>query len=422
MQPIIWLLLFGALFKAVTAHPRLPRRLLHRLPDPGRRRDARRVLGRLDRHGLHRGHQQRRDGPDARLAGLARARSTPGPSRTASATVVIQTVADRAAGAGARGRLHGRRRRRGAADRWSRRCSARSFASLSNGVALLARQRETLIGAVTFVQLPLTFLSAALMQQSLVPGGSGRSRSSTRSTGPSWPAARRRCRRSTGAWWPAGSACWSALAARLRRVCDAGVRQVSARRCSERRHRAGGGPTRLPAAAVFHERTSQPCRTVPPSSPGPPAGSALRSRRLLGGGGLRPDDRRPQARDARGDRRGAARRGLRRRARRRQHGRRGGDPARWSRRHRERYGRLDVLVNNAGVGIGAAAGEHQTKYLDMQLAVNLRSIILFYRECARAAARGRAPSTATRWSSTSPRSPASRRSRGCRSTRRRRPR
>ncbi len=44
------------------------------------------------------------------------------------------------------------------------------FSSLSNGVAVLARQRETLIGAVTFVQLPLTFLSAALMQRSLVPG------------------------------------------------------------------------------------------------------------------------------------------------------------------------------------------------------------------------------------------------------------
>jgi ABC-2 type transport system permease protein len=45
-----------------------------------------------------------------------------------------------------------------------------AFASLSNGVALLARQRETLIGAVSFVLLPLTFLSTALMQQSLVPG------------------------------------------------------------------------------------------------------------------------------------------------------------------------------------------------------------------------------------------------------------
>ena len=49
--------------------------------------------------------------------------------------------------------------------------------------------------------------------------------------------------------------------------------------------------------------------------------------------------------------------------------------------HRERYGRLDVLVNNAGVGIGAGAGEHQTKFVDLQLDVNVRAIVLFYREC-----------------------------------------
>jgi len=49
--------------------------------------------------------------------------------------------------------------------------------------------------------------------------------------------------------------------------------------------------------------------------------------------------------------------------------------------HKQRYGRLDVLVNNAGVGIGAPVGDIQTKHLDMQLSVNLRSIVLFYREC-----------------------------------------
>ncbi|HUB77047.1 MAG TPA: ABC transporter permease [Solirubrobacteraceae bacterium] len=45
-----------------------------------------------------------------------------------------------------------------------------AIASLSNAVGVLARQRETLIGAVSFVQLPLTFLSTALMQKSLAPG------------------------------------------------------------------------------------------------------------------------------------------------------------------------------------------------------------------------------------------------------------
>jgi ABC-2 type transport system permease protein len=45
-----------------------------------------------------------------------------------------------------------------------------AFASLSNGLAVLARQREALIGAVTVVVLPLTFLSTALMQKTLMPG------------------------------------------------------------------------------------------------------------------------------------------------------------------------------------------------------------------------------------------------------------
>ena len=50
--------------------------------------------------------------------------------------------------------------------------------------------------------------------------------------------------------------------------------------------------------------------------------------------------------------------------------------------HRERFGRLDVLVNSAGVGVGAAVADIQTKRVDMQLDLNLRAIVLFYRECA----------------------------------------
>jgi NAD(P)-dependent dehydrogenase (short-subunit alcohol dehydrogenase family) len=51
------------------------------------------------------------------------------------------------------------------------------------------------------------------------------------------------------------------------------------------------------------------------------------------------------------------------------------------RSHRERFGRLDVLVNNAGVGAGEAVGDLTTKKVDLQLGINLRSPILFYREC-----------------------------------------
>ena len=49
--------------------------------------------------------------------------------------------------------------------------------------------------------------------------------------------------------------------------------------------------------------------------------------------------------------------------------------------HEERYGRLDVLVNNAGVGVGELVGALTTKKVDMMLSTNQRSVFLFYREC-----------------------------------------
>ena len=48
--------------------------------------------------------------------------------------------------------------------------------------------------------------------------------------------------------------------------------------------------------------------------------------------------------------------------------------------HRERFGRLDFLMNNAGVGIGGAIHQAETKKLDMQLDVNLRAVYLMSRE------------------------------------------
>jgi ABC-2 type transport system permease protein len=47
---------------------------------------------------------------------------------------------------------------------------ALAMAGLSNGFALVIRQREALIGASTTLVMPLTFLSAAFLSLSLVPG------------------------------------------------------------------------------------------------------------------------------------------------------------------------------------------------------------------------------------------------------------
>jgi NAD(P)-dependent dehydrogenase (short-subunit alcohol dehydrogenase family) len=48
--------------------------------------------------------------------------------------------------------------------------------------------------------------------------------------------------------------------------------------------------------------------------------------------------------------------------------------------HREKYGRLDVLANNAGIGVGQPMDSINTKHLDLQLAVNLRALIIATRE------------------------------------------
>jgi NAD(P)-dependent dehydrogenase (short-subunit alcohol dehydrogenase family) len=44
--------------------------------------------------------------------------------------------------------------------------------------------------------------------------------------------------------------------------------------------------------------------------------------------------------------------------------------------HREKWGRLDVLVNSAGVGIAGVVHELDVKHIDLQLNVNLRGLML----------------------------------------------
>jgi ABC-2 type transport system permease protein len=168
IQPIIWLLLFGALFKAVTQIPGFHGGSYIDFLTPG-------VVVMLAVFSagwtgmgfiedIHSGVMDR-----MLAAPVWRGALNAGTVTCGAAMVVIQTVlivllalalgADYKGGVGGVLILIVVAALLGA-----------SFASLSNGVAMLARQRETLIGAVTFVQLPLTFLSGALMQQSLIPG------------------------------------------------------------------------------------------------------------------------------------------------------------------------------------------------------------------------------------------------------------
>jgi NAD(P)-dependent dehydrogenase (short-subunit alcohol dehydrogenase family) len=56
-----------------------------------------------------------------------------------------------------------------------------------------------------------------------------------------------------------------------------------------------------------------------------------------------------------------------------------GDVVRAIASHREAYGRLDLLVNNAGIGIAGPIEELTTKHMDLQYQIDLRAVVLFYR-------------------------------------------
>ena len=105
---------------------------------------------------------------------------------------------------------------------------------------------------------------------------------------------------------------------------------------------------------------------------------ARRARRA----GLRPDDHRPQARPPRADGAVAARRGLRGRGGGGEHVRRGRASARSSPRTASASAASTCWSTTPASASAPPPHEHQTKFIDMQLDVNLRAIVLFYRECA----------------------------------------
>lgn len=167
-QPVIWLLLFGALFKAVTHIPGFHGGSYIDFLTPG----IVVMLAVSSAGWTGMGFIEDINGGvmDRQLASpVWRGALNAGSVAYAALTIVLQTVlivllalvlgANFAGGVGGVLLLILVSALLGAA-----------FASLSNAVAVTARQREALIGAVTFVLLPLTFLSTALMQQSLVPG------------------------------------------------------------------------------------------------------------------------------------------------------------------------------------------------------------------------------------------------------------
>jgi NAD(P)-dependent dehydrogenase (short-subunit alcohol dehydrogenase family) len=50
--------------------------------------------------------------------------------------------------------------------------------------------------------------------------------------------------------------------------------------------------------------------------------------------------------------------------------------------HADRFGRLDVLVNNAGLAVAGTLADTRSETIDAQFAVNVRALVLAYREAA----------------------------------------
>lgn len=168
VQPVFWLLLFGALFKKVTEIPGFTTASYIDYLTPGivvmtalfsSGWSGMGILEAVDRGVMDRYLVT----PVRRIALIA------GPIAQQIVTVITQSViilgVAFALGAHFRGGVAGVLTLLAAVVLLSA-----TFAAVSNAIALLLRKEESLIATVQFVVLPCTFLSTALMPHDLVPG------------------------------------------------------------------------------------------------------------------------------------------------------------------------------------------------------------------------------------------------------------
>lgn len=168
VQPVIWLLLFGALFESVAELPGFPTDDYIQFIAPGvvmftaffsAGWSGMAIIEEIDRGILDRFLVS----PMQRLALIA------GRLLQGTVTILIQSLiivvlalvvgAEFENGIGGIGVLFALAALIGA-----------GFGALSNALALVIRKEESLIGAVSFLQLPLAFLSTTFMVEDLMPG------------------------------------------------------------------------------------------------------------------------------------------------------------------------------------------------------------------------------------------------------------
>ncbi len=166
-QPIIWLLLFGALFKKVVEIPGFTTTSYITFLTPGVVVMSAMFSGGWSGMGviddLNRGVMDRFLVAPTRRGAVMLGRIAPQVLTTIIQTVIIIVLAVLVGGSFAGG---------AAGVVMLIVVSALlsvGFGSLSNGLALLLRREESVIAAVNFVLLPLTFLSSAFLQQNLAP-------------------------------------------------------------------------------------------------------------------------------------------------------------------------------------------------------------------------------------------------------------